>query len=143
MQISQLPASEVYIPFFSEFILPVTTGHQALLIAEEMSKFNAIRAHQMISSYISFKEEVIKLLQFAETRMIVYPSDINVVSRFEYDVPVQLDFDPIKSLVKIDNKIQTLQQFIKDKNASVQIVPSTVKLNVWHAVVSDIRPHEA
>jgi len=57
-------------------------------------------------------------------------------------VPVQLDFDPIKSLVKIDNKIQTLQQFFKEKDTSVQIVPSTDVLNIWHIIVPNLMPHE-
>jgi len=58
-------------------------------------------------------------------------------------VPVKLAFDPIKSLVKIDNKIQTLQQFIKDKDDSVRIVPLTVAFNFWQIIiVPNLLPHE-
>jgi hypothetical protein len=94
----------------------VTTGHEAWLIAEEMSKFDAEKAHQMISSFSSFKEEVTKLLQFAETKMFFNPGFFNAAHKYEYSVPVKFAFDPIKSLVKIENKIQTLQQFVKDKH---------------------------
>jgi hypothetical protein len=62
--------------------MPVTIGNQAWLIAEEMSKFDVERTSQMISSFKSFKEEVMKLLQFTETKMKFNPGFFNADHKY-------------------------------------------------------------
>jgi len=62
----------------------------------------------------------------------------------QFNMAAEFSFDPISSLIEIDGKVQTLEQGIKTKFATIQVLPDLFDNNACNFVMnsSDLFPHE-
>jgi hypothetical protein len=62
----------------------------------------------------------------------------------QFNMFAKFSFDPVSSLIEFDGKVQTLEQGIKTKFATIRVLPDLFDNNVCNFVMnsSDSFPHE-